>query len=372
MKNNTLIITAFYPPIIGGLEGYWQEVARRWKNNNCIILTNPSNNPEQDQREYFKIIRLPLFPWTWFKPSWLPLFWEIGSIIKKDNVSRIIFGHYANYVILGPILKRIYGITYDIMTHGIDTMIPQRRLLTGWCLKRCLLSAKNIYANSTITSNVLKKLVGDKKEVNIAYPGIDFDKYPDVDKDKLRNNLGISNKFIMLSMTRLVPIKGIDLVIKSLAKIKQTDIVYLVAGQGPELIPLKQLVEQNKLNNQVKFIGLVENIPEKKAKWYTLADMYIQTNRPVHDHRESFGMVFLEAARYELPVIASNNTGAVDIIEHQKTGLLINPDNIDDIANSIMEIKNNRQKFKEMGRKLKNNVEMKYSWKNTLKILNDV
>ena len=370
MKNNTLIVTAFYPPLVGGLEGYWQEVARRWQNGKCFVFTNPSQQDNQDHQEKFEIIRKPIFSWTWFKPSWLPLLWEIGAIVEKKNITRIIFGHYANYVVLGPILKKMYGIKFDIMTHGIDTMIPQRKFITNWLLKKNLLSAENIYANSTLTAGVLSGLINHKKDVKIAHPAIDYGEYPDIDVVKYKKEKGLENKFIILSITRLVPIKGIDLVLKTLAKIKDNSIKYIIVGAGPELIPLKKMVNDNDLNDQVDFIGQIRNEPKEKAPWYSIADLFIQINRPVHDQKESFGVVFLEAARYHKPVIASNNTGAVDIIDNNKSGMLVNPDDIDNIAQSIKKLKKNHSLAQEMGYQLNEKVKNNFNWHNTLEVLN--
>jgi glycosyltransferase involved in cell wall biosynthesis len=116
---------------------------------------------------------------------------------------------------------------------------------------------------------------------------------------------------------------------------------YLIAGKydAAEKTRIDQLLRQHGLENEVIFTGFVpdEEIPDH----FNLADVYIMPSRG-----EGFGIVFIEALFYGLPVIAGNLDGSVDALANGRFGLLVNPLNPKELIQSINLAVNDSSRLK--------------------------
>ncbi len=370
---STLLITAFFPPELGGLEHYWREVARRWpRDQRFIVLTNPhSGQAAFDQAEPYKIIRLNLFGWP-ITPSWLPLIWKMPSIIRQNNIDILLFGHYANYAVIGVFIKWLMKKSFRVMTHGFDTVIPRRGFISRWLMKRVLLNADKIYCNSQFTRRSLIDLGIPKDNLTVAPPAIDLDSRLIIDRITAKQKLGLNGKFVILSLARLIKLKGVDLVIRALAGLpERTGLVYVIIGNGPEMAQLQKLTADLGLSESVRFIGQISDQPGAKSIWYSAADLYVLTTRSVDDHEESFGISYLEAGSYKLPVIASRSGGASELIRDNETGILIAPDSETELRRALKRMINKPSMRLAMGERLFDLVKNGYTWESTLSQLSE-
>ena len=176
----------------------------------------------------------------------------------------------------------------------------------------------------------------NEEQIEVINRGINLDDLKvSLSKNELRNKLKISNdKFILLSVGRHVPRKRFDLVLKAINKLKaihlELNIKYFLIGKGPQTPYLKKLTMDLGLKNEVEFVGLCKN--EKKNEFYKLSDVFVM---PVHTdktHIEGFGIVFLEANYYKLPVIGTSTGGVSEAIIDGETGKFVKIDDIDDLA----------------------------------------
>lgn len=369
----TLLLTVFFPPLLGGVEHYWHEVARRWPSGQLVVYTNPATSTwDFDRVATYPIIRQSIFAWPKFKPSWLPMLWRVLKVIRRRNIRTLMFGHYANYVLIGLIFKWLFGKPYRIMTHGVDTVIPTHSLLNSWILRLTLKNAERIYCNSKTTRHYLLGLGINDQRILIAAPGIDADLVPKFNKDEAKRRLGLQGCYVILTVARLINLKGIDLVIRAIAQLDDhDDLVYVIVGDGPERSALTKIVTNLKLINHVKFIGQINDDPETKSIYFSAADLFVLTTRPVNYHVESFGIVFLEAGAYRLPVIASRSGGTGEIIRHNDTGILIKPDSISELVAAITKLRNDGALSQIIGQRLYEHVKTQYRWNKTVEMLTD-
>jgi len=117
------------------------------------------------------------------------------------------------------------------------------------------------------------------------------------------------------------------------------------------------------------FIGEIPDDPMQKSNWYAGVDVVVMPSHPIHGHRESFGIVCLEAARYALPVIMTDSCGAKELIQDERTGHLIRSNNIEDLRRALCSIWKKPADSKEQGLALAKLVREKYTWDATVKIL---
>jgi phosphatidylinositol alpha-1,6-mannosyltransferase len=159
-----------------------------------------------------------------------------------------------------------------------------------------------------------------------------------------------SDVFTLVTVSRLVASKGIDTVLRALKILEQSHVKYryIVAGMGSERASLEKLAKDLHVADKVRFTGFIE----EEDKWRLLrsADVYVMPSRfsPDEPH-EGFGIAFLEAAACGIPAIGSNAGGIPDAVLHGRTGLLVEPDSPEELANALMFLYLDTQKRKEMG-----------------------
>jgi phosphatidylinositol alpha-1,6-mannosyltransferase len=130
------------------------------------------------------------------------------------------------------------------------------------------------------------------------------------------------------------------------------DIIYICVGHGDEEENIKKLVKELNLNDQVIFL---KNIPEElKNALVAKSNLFVMPSIVYKKSVEGFGIAFIEAAQYGVPSIGGKDGGASDAIEHQKSGLICNGNNLDEIYSSINDLLNNN-KYLEYGKTARQN-----------------
>jgi phosphatidylinositol alpha-1,6-mannosyltransferase len=178
------------------------------------------------------------------------------------------------------------------------------------------------------------------------------------------------NQFILLSVGVLRIIKRFDLVIRALHKIKkknpELNIKYFLIGEGEQHSYLKELSKDLKLNNEVEFLGKCNMT--MRNKYYKLSDVFIMPSISTKSNIEGFGITFIEANYYKLPVIGTRSGGIPSVIKDGVNGLLIEQNNIDELVEKILFLYFHEEIRKQMGEEGHKRVVEHYTWD---KIINE-
>lgn len=194
-------------------------------------------------------------------------------------------------------------------------------------------------------------------KVVVIHNGIDLEAfeqqlrhYSQQEKIKIRTELfqAKSQDFIITTIAALHPRKGLLFLLDAFAKVRENlgtrdSLKLVIIGEGPQKKILEQKIRKLKLKETVVLLGYQENIP----KILKSSDLFVLPSL-----KEAFGLVLLEAMAAQLPIIASNVGGIPEIIEDQKSGMLVEPGKSDLLAEKItMFIKNAplRQKLAFLG-----------------------
>ena len=166
----------------------------------------------------------------------------------------------------------------------------------------------------------------------------------------------------VLTVSRLIPRKGIDRVIEAMPTILAVvpDAVYVVAGDGPDRERLERLRDDSPAREAIQFLGRVSE--DEKYECYDRCDVFAMPNRTDNGDVEGFGIVFLEASAFEKPAIGGRSGGAVDAIVDGETGLLVDPNSVGDIARAVAELLDDSAKSKRLGLNGRMRVESDLSW----------
>ncbi len=134
-------------------------------------------------------------------------------------------------------------------------------------------------------------------------------------------------------------------------------------GEGPLRGELEQQITAAGIADRVRLLGFRRDVPDLMRAVDVMC---------LPSHREPFGLVYVEAALAEKPVIACEAGGAPEIIEPGETGLLVRPQNVPDLTQAILTLLDNRDQAAQMGRRARELALDRFTWSNYLANLRDV
>ena len=210
--------------------------------------------------------------------------------------------------------------------HNAQTILKQILTTAQWIVgcSRCVLSELQQYMPE-ITSRS-----------SVIYNGSDP---PDLEPAPLP-----ADPARLLCLGRLAPEKGFDVALRAMPMIldRHPQTQLLIAGEGPLRDELEQLTRNLALNRSVQFSGWVT--PEKVPELMNKSTMVLVPSRI-----ESFGLVALEAAFMARPVVATVVGGLPEVVEHEKTGVLVEPEDADQLAHAAVDLLDNEKRMAQMG-----------------------
>jgi glycosyltransferase involved in cell wall biosynthesis len=228
------------------------------------------------------------------------------------------------------------------------------------------------------TSGSMKSEVCDHfklpwEKVDIIPNAVDTDKYnASVDREAVRARYGVQpNEKLVLSVGRLVPQKGIEYLIQAVPNVtwRHPEAKFVIVGEGWYRDHLQYLAGTTGQGWRINFTGF---IPDHELISLTMsADVLV-----ISSIYEPFGIVALEGMAAGVPVVASQVGGLAEIIEHDKTGVLVYPRNPDSIAWGINHVLSNPDHARSLVQNAKEIVQKAYSWeaiaKKTVKLYKEV
>jgi len=337
-----LFISRAYPPIIGGIENQNEALARHLaKVSNCQVIAN----------KYGKKA-LPFF---------IP-FAFINTLIQLKKTDIILLGDGVA-AIIGWLIKLVTNKPMVCVLHGLDVTWQNKvyqKLWVSFFFKKI----DHFIAVSQSTKDITIKAGIPEQKISVIPNGVEESPITPLSKEELSQNLNIrlDDKFILLSLGRLIKRKGVLWFIENVVTTLPKDIIYLVAGNGPDKRHLESAIKHLKLTDQVFLLGSVNNVI--KESLFTHSNLFIQPNIPVNNDVEGFGITQLEAGIRGLPSLSSNLEGITDAIQEGENGWLVEPLNKQEFSRIISEKKGqfkNSLSFKlSVIQHCKNNFEWSY------------
>lgn len=165
---------------------------------------------------------------------------------------------------------------------------------------------------------------------------------------------------LLLTLGRLVERKGVEWFVRNVMPRLDSDIVYLVAGEGPMRPRITEAVHQLGLASRVMLLGKVSD-PLRRTL-YQVADVFVQPNIPVAGDMEGFGLVVLEAAAAGAPVVASRLEGLQDAVRDGESGMLVAPGDVEGFVAAIHQLTRDPAYREAFGRRARACVLSHYHW----------
>lgn len=296
-----------------------------------------------DTNKNLENIQLKFFPDTKFHSfgEYLPIVrsWIYALNLITYSVWRrpnLLISTHLNFSVIAHRINQITGIPYWIVVHGVEAWD-----ITRTDLKKALNSAQKVLAVSHYTRDrLLQEQELDHKKISLLHNTFQSNRFqPGPKSDQLLKKHGVHVKQpILLTVCRLCAsesYKSYDVVLDALPTIlkKIPEARYLIVGKGDDQNHLEQKIIEMGLQENVILTGFVPD--QDLCDYYNLCDVFVMPSK-----LEGFGIVYLEAMACGKPVIGGNQDGAVDALGKGELGALVNPDDTEGIAETVIQILN--------------------------------
>ena len=359
-----LIITRSFPPEIGGMQNLMGGLTKSLSKHYMIkvFADYHPNNKTYDELTSFSIERVGgIKIFRKYRKAHL-----INAYIKNNkNIKGIIVDHWKSLELIKTNKKKI------CLIHSKEINHPKRSYLNNRALK-VLNNVDHIISNSQFTKQLAQNNGINSDLITVINPGVDS--LSDIDEKILKETESLlkDNTPRLITVSRYDKRKNHEKIIMSLRNLKQLypKIIYISIGDGEEVDNIKKLAKELDLTNQIIFLkGISADI---KNALLSKSDIFVMPSIIYKKSVEGFGIAFVEAAQYGVPSIGGKDGGASDAIDHEKTGLICDGNDLDAVYSSINSMLENK-KYLEYGRAAKKN-SIKFNWDNIIeeykKILN--
>ncbi|GAA0407116.1 glycosyltransferase family 4 protein [Micromonospora gifhornensis] len=358
----TLLVTNDFPPRPGGIQSFVHNLAVRQPAGSVVVYASSWPDADKfDADQPFEVIRertRMLLP--------TPLVARRAArLARAYDCDKVWFGAAAPLGLLATGLRRRAGVRRVVaLTHGHEVgwaALPLART----ALRRIGRGADVVTYLGEYTRSRLARALDGLTELRQLAPGVDTELYhPGVDGTEVRRRLGLADRPVVVCVSRLVPRKGQDMLIRALPLIhsRVPDAALLVVGGGPYRATLARLTREVGVEDAVVFTGSVpaEDLPAH----YAAGDVYAMPCRTRNRGLdvEGLGIVYLEASATGLPVVAGDSGGAPDAVRQGETGYVVNGRDVTELADRVGTLLADRDLARTFGAAGRAWVEREWRW----------
>lgn len=331
-----LLVTNDFPPKIGGIQNLLWEWWRRLPPDSFAVLTSPHPSaPAFDAEQRYRIDRVR-------EPVLLPHRW----MVRRVNAMVRDFG--ADFVVLDPALPLgLIGphldVPYMVVLHGAEVTVPGRLPISRSLLARVLRGARHVIAAGGYPAREALHAVRGELPLTVIPPGVDTNRFrplASAERARCRERFGVHpDADLVVGVSRLVPRKGFDTLIRASAKVAKSypRLEVLIAGSGRDSERLAGIIRDT--GAPVRLLGRVSD--EDLPGLYGCADVsaMLCRTRWMGLEQEGFGIVFCESSACGVPQLAGDSGGAAEAVADGVTGRVVStPRDVDEVARALDEL----------------------------------
>ena len=368
--HKTLIVTNDFPPRPGGIQAFLHNMALRLDPERLVVYASTWKRGREgaeataafDAEQPFVIVRDRT---TMLLPTPRVSQRAVG-LLREHGCTSVWFGAAAPLGLLAPALRKAGAERLVATTHGHEAGWAQLPASRG-LLRRIGESTDAItylgeYTRSRIATALTPEAAGRMAQLP---PGVDEKTFhPGSGGDVVRARLGLTDRPVVVCVSRLVPRKGQDTLILAMPRIlaSEPEAVLLIVGGGPYEKDLRRLAHETGVSASVRFTGAVpwSELPAHYGAGDVFA-MPCRTRRGGLDV-EGLGIVYLEASATGLPVVAGDSGGAPDAVLDGETGWIVRGASPEAAADRIITLLADEELRRRMGERGREWVEEKWRW----------
>jgi phosphatidylinositol alpha-1,6-mannosyltransferase len=342
-----LLVTNDFPPKHGGIQSYLWELWRRLPPDDVTVLTTAYRSaPAWDAAQPFRVERVKekvLLPTP-------PLTRRIDALADDVGADLVLLDPALPIGLLGPRLRHPYG----LVLHGAEITVPGRLPAAQRALKRVLRNATVVICAGGYPRAEAERAAGRVLPAINVPPGVDVDRFrplTDAERAAARATFGLpADVPMVLGLSRLVPRKGFDVLLRACGRLaaRDRDFVVAIAGIGRDRPRLERVATES--HAPARFLGRIDDADMPTI--YGAADVFamICRNRWLGLEQEGFGIVFLEAAAAGVPQIAGVSGGSAEAVADRETGFVVDrSDDVDAVELALTTLLDDQATRRRMG-----------------------
>jgi glycosyltransferase involved in cell wall biosynthesis len=352
-------VTPYFHPHAGGVESHVRGLAREFaQEGHEVTVVTPRYDrrlPEEEQLDGYRIVRTRSLGVAFNTPV------DVGtSRVVRTMDADVFHLHYppplTSYFATRALERRDVPV---VLTYHCDLFLAgvSGRLLSGLYqrafLPRTLRRVDRIVVHTKsygVTSAMLRG-----RELAVIPSVVDLERFrPGFDAGSLRESLRLQGKRVLAFTGRLVPHKGVDVILEALSLLP-SDVVLVVIGAGPRLPSLIGHARRLGLESRVRFCPSVSD--DDLPHYLALGEMFVF---PSQNRLEGFGLVVAEAMAAGLPVVIADMPGVREVIEPGMEGLLTEPLIAADLAAKVRALLDDPELARRMGEAARRRAEERY------------
>ncbi|MEU9341182.1 glycosyltransferase family 4 protein [Streptomyces sp. NPDC048278] len=368
--DKTLVVTNDFPPRPGGIQAFLHNMALRLDPERVVVYASTWKRGREgaeataafDAEQPFTVVRDRT---TMLLPTPGATRTAVG-LLREHGCTSVWFGAAAPLGLMAPALRKAGARRLVATTHGHEAgwaQLPAARQLLGRIGEATdTITYLGEYTRSRIATALSAQAAGRMVQLP---PGVDEKTFhPGSGGAAVRARLGLSDRPVVVCVSRLVPRKGQDTLILAMPLIlaAEPDAVLLIVGGGPYEKALRHLVRETGVEASVRFTGAVPwaELPAHFGAGDVFA-MPCRTRRGGLDV-EGLGIVYLEASATGLPVVAGDSGGAPDAVLDGETGWVVRGGSAEEAAERIVALLGDAELRQRMGERGRRWVEERWRW----------
>jgi phosphatidyl-myo-inositol dimannoside synthase len=348
-----LLVTNDFPPKVGGIQNYLWELWRRLDPATFVVLTASSDPgaPSFDAAEAARGVRIVRVPGSLLYFPTPAALAQVRRCIEEFSIELVLLDPALPLGLLGPRL----GVPYGVVLHGAEVTVPGRVPGARAALAHVLRGASVVLSAGGYPAAEGQRVAGSLAAPVVEIPpGVDAGAITTLtapQRRAARARLGLPGSGpLVVSISRLVPRKGMDVLIAAAGRLSPSfpDLVVAIAGDGRALTRLQRQAAASPVD--VRLLGRISDA--ERAALLGAADVFVMAcrNRWMGLEQEGFGIVFLEAAAAGVPQIAGRSGGAAEAVEDGVTGLVVDePGDPGQVAEALRTLLSDPKRRKRMG-----------------------
>jgi phosphatidyl-myo-inositol dimannoside synthase len=354
---HVLIVTPEFPPQTGGIGTHCFEMATHWSSRAEITVLAPTGEARHPRGLPYRLLATPAGGSRLGRL--LGTRRQVGQVLRERKVDVVYVAHWRASGIavrLADPLRRLVP-RYVQAVHGSEVLMLLTRHGASKVLLRYLFQWATSHVDAFVAlgahqGHLLERLAVDRRRIVLSPEGVDVSRFERVDGavlGEVRARHGLHGRPVVLTVSRLVERKGHDTMIRALPKVLDAmpDTAYLVVGHGPREEFLRELAHETGVAANVVFCGTVPD--HELAAYYTACDVFVMPSREVDGDIEGFGITFMEAAACGKPSVGGRTGGIAEAVVDGETGLLVDPDSPDEIADAVIRLLTDTDLANRMG-----------------------
>lgn len=369
-----LLLTQEFPTFAGGVATYCDQLARHLTaEKHPVVVVAPlysGQDADVDRAAPFRTVRYTQSRSFLFRH--FRRFAALARTIRGHRPSLLWAADWRVGALVLP-FSLAYRLPMAVTVYGSELLMAQQRPWKRLVARSVYRRAVAVFAISSYVVRLLAELGIEGESVHLVPLGVDGGTSGrertatelDAQAAAVKRRHGLAGRRVLLTLARLTPRKGQDTTIEALVEIlkRQEDVVYLIAGTGPDEGRLRTIAERLGVADAVVFAGHVPD--EEKAAYYRACDIFVMLSRRDDCFVEGFGMAYLEAGLESKPVVGTYHGGVLEAVVDGETGRLVPPRDSAAAADAILGLLDDSDLGRRLGEAGRQRAVRDFTWQGT-------